>query len=416
MPHIYSCAAGQWVPVAGQRTAGIAAVTARPRHRPRRCCGRRRDVTAFSGRTGAFVPLTGSGMTRTFDGHVVQGGPAARLRRARRPLAHDPRTSPNRSANDSSGFVAAAGTTAVGYGARASRLESITLPEPALQFQAALDGGGHRAHAEPRVRVQRSAGPLLVPRLPSPGGGVWPRLDVAPSSAPAERSRRRLRHRAPACRGRWRCRRSGALWFDPQQSAIQLLQVSAPGEERVEIVLPLPDLQALRGTEWGVATDDAAVRRLAVVVGSGDPDVALSGTRSHPAFGTGERPSAQDTDHAVPAPRRATLPVRRRPPPAEIHMLTTTLFVPLLLAAPQGPQFEAPRPHACGRFPRSRSKPPAMPPRAGRTPTATASPTWSSVSSTTARSRSTRTSAAASSPRAPGCRPRVRMPKSPGVW
>jgi hypothetical protein len=29
-------------------------------------------------------------------------------------------------------------------------------------------------------------------------------------------------------------------------------------------------------------------------------------------------------------------------PPAEIHMLTTTLFVPLLLAAPQGPQFEAP--------------------------------------------------------------------------
>jgi hypothetical protein len=29
-------------------------------------------------------------------------------------------------------------------------------------------------------------------------------------------------------------------------------------------------------------------------------------------------------------------------PPSENPMLTTTLFVPLLLAAPQGPQFEAP--------------------------------------------------------------------------
>jgi hypothetical protein len=246
MPHIYSCAAGQWVPVPGNVLPE--SPPSPPTTTPTTALLRTTTgVTAFSGRTGAFVPLTGSGMTRTFDGHVVQGGLLHVFdERADRWLTTT--DLPNRSANDSSGFVAAAGTTAVGYGARASRLESITLPEPALQFQA-LDGGGivrtqnhlfafsglpdlYSFHAFPHQAEVSGPGSTWRHQVRLPNGvvaafGIGPRLPGPVALPPF-----------------------GALWFDPQQSAIQLLQVSAPGEERVEIVLPLPDIQALRGTEW----------------------------------------------------------------------------------------------------------------------------------------------------------------------
>ncbi len=249
MPHIYSTVAGDWLAMPGDVLA-----EAQP-HRPgpatpaaavlRTGAG----VTAFSSRTGRFVPLPGSGLQRLVASTLVDGPGTTHVFDERTARWLSTPALPMRSVIDPHGFVAAGPTTATGYGARASRLETIPLPEPALQV-VALEGGGivrtqHHLFAFAGLPATLSLHAFPEEPLATGPGGVW-RQQLRLGAGHAA-----LHAFAPRLPGPSALPPFGTLWLDPPQAALQFL-VGAPGEERVLLQTPIPSLAALRGTEWTV--------------------------------------------------------------------------------------------------------------------------------------------------------------------
>ena len=94
---------------------------------------------------------------------------------------------------------------------------------------------GSRDRVDPRRNRASRSGP----------GGAWRQQLRLPAGHAA------LHAFAPRLPGASALPPFGTLWLDPQQAALQFL-VGAPGEERVLLQTPIPNLATLRGTEWTV--------------------------------------------------------------------------------------------------------------------------------------------------------------------
>lgn len=249
LAHVYSSRSGQWLitPADVQPEPVPAPGWALPSSILLRTTT---GLLAFSSRTGTFVPLVGTGLVpqQTSSADDAAGTTHVFDERTARWLATP--SLPLRSFVDHSGFVAASATRATGYGARASRLESIVLPEPALAVQA-LDGGGIVRTQHHLFAFTGMPDDLSLHAWPEEGtvcapGNVWRhQLRLAPGDVA-------IHAVGPRVGGPAQLPPFGTLWLDLQQIALTQVVVPAPGELRVEFATPIPNLPEVRGTEWTV--------------------------------------------------------------------------------------------------------------------------------------------------------------------
>lgn len=207
-------------------------------------------LTAFSGRTAAFVPLAGSGYVRHSSGAAYDQTNLAVFdsRSDRWLVAPIGLGSLQQLEGSERGFVAAAGQRAIGFGPAASRFEPIDLAEPVLAH-GELDGGGFVRTA---TRLYAFSGlPETLTTTPFPEGvnasapgsefraqtslppGALAVLALsAPTNAPAS---------LPGL---------GTLWLDPASAVVVEVLVPPAGEQRALTSFRLPTQAALHRTGW----------------------------------------------------------------------------------------------------------------------------------------------------------------------
>lgn len=209
--------------------------------------------TAFSGRTGDYVPLSGAGLALrgalvvadattlyAFDGQTGRwlATPAQGASLAPQPFA-----------STADAFVFVDGVRAIGYGVRRPNLAALTLPGPALQ-QVALAGGGLVRTSDRLFGFSGLPEVLPLYGFPDDGHAVGPgttfrhQLRLAPGNLALLCAGPRLPVGLPLPP-------LGELWLDPAGWTLEWV-IAPPGEERVERAVPVPSAAALRGTEWGL--------------------------------------------------------------------------------------------------------------------------------------------------------------------
>lgn len=246
LAHIYSSRSGQWLPTPTDvlpNSGGWATPTSL-------LLGTTTGFVAFSARTESFVPLVGTGLQSQQYSAVNAANGTTHVFDERTARWLSTPTLPLRSFNDHTGFAMAGATSATGYCANASRLETIALPEPAL-FVQALDGGAVVRTQNHLFAFAGTPEDLSLQGWPAEGAAC------APGSTWRHQMRLAPGHVAihavgPRTSGPVAFAPFGTLWLDPQQVALQQFVVAAPGEERVEFATPIPSLAVLRGTEWTV--------------------------------------------------------------------------------------------------------------------------------------------------------------------
>lgn len=247
---VYSAATGQWqalppttlaepitppLPpvVRGTNTAVVLATTS--------------GVTAFSGRTGRFVPLPGTNFTRdgnrAFDGTTLWFFDA----RSDRWLG-TPQPSGSWSWTDTA-FVGDSPTALTGYGVRSSRLEVLAEPSPLPRTVHALDGGAVVQQSGKLFGFTGLPDNLSLYGFPEdfdacgPGTTFRHQMRLAPGSAAILGIGPRIA--APIA-----LPPLGELWLDPNQFAVLNLVTAPAGEPRAVMSLPVPNVPQLQNTEW----------------------------------------------------------------------------------------------------------------------------------------------------------------------
>jgi hypothetical protein len=248
-PSVYSALTSQWHPVPLDAQPGLPVVARTAALLPTST-----GVSAFSARTGAFVPLAGSGLAlyggRT--GSVVAATDPGTLyvfdaradRWLSQPLAVATGQPP---AFGASTLVATDATQAVGFSARSGRLETLALPEGPLAAAGAGDVAWVRTATHvfaftglpdqvtwagfPENNIACGIGTTFRDQVRLPAGsfaiaGAGPRL-ATPAPLPPY----------------------GELWLDVGLS-LTFLVAPDPGEERGVQALPVPNDPALRNSEW----------------------------------------------------------------------------------------------------------------------------------------------------------------------
>ncbi len=209
-------------------------------------------VTAFSGRTGAFVPLNGNGLVRWSRNVVLEGtrvhvfdARTDRWRTHATPFASTPEIRISGSC-----VFAFDATQAFVYDDRSSTVGTIALTEPLVRT-GVVDGGAFVATATrvfafaglPEVTTPHGFPEALV--APEPNTTFRFQVRTAPGDAMAVALSARTSTSVPAFG-------FGDLWLDPLSLIVLANAVTPAGESRSTFELPLPALPELRRTQWHV--------------------------------------------------------------------------------------------------------------------------------------------------------------------
>jgi hypothetical protein len=243
---VYSAPLSQWVslpasalPESGTIRAGDASVLLSTSN----------GITAFSGRTGAFVPLVGAGISR-WNGFAASSPTAVHAFDAATDRWLSASIADATVAHNHSGFIAASQNRAVGFGAASAHLESLDVAELLVSPQT-LDGGGFvrtatRIFGFRGVPTTRTGATFPMSALGNAPGSPFRGQTVIGEGSIA------LLALSGAAQAPTQLPPFGELWLDPATAVPFGLISPPPGELRVRSSFLIPNLPTLRGTQWAL--------------------------------------------------------------------------------------------------------------------------------------------------------------------
>lgn len=250
---VYSVATGQWLPVPPSALPELPPSTAPAGSDASLLLRDSNGVLAFSGRTGAFVPLAGSGLLRlngmlAVDPDAVHAFDARTDRWLSAPIAG----ALSNLERNHSGFVTVSGHRAVAFSVATGQLEALDLPEPIANLgYYVLDGGAFVRTANRIVGFRGTPTLRTGATFPEGALGTSPGSTFRCQAVVGEGALALLALSADANLS-LPLPPFGDLWLDPATAVPFEVVAPAAGELRVRSGFVVPDLAALRGTEWAL--------------------------------------------------------------------------------------------------------------------------------------------------------------------
>ena len=250
---VYSVATGQWHPVPPSVLPELPPSTAPAGSDASLLLRDSNGVVAFSGRTGAFVPLAGSGLFRlngvlAVDPTAVHAFDARTDRWLSAPIAG----ALSNLERNSGGFVTVSGNRAVAFSVASGHLEALDLPEPIANLgYYVLDGGAFVRTANRIVGFRGSPTIRTGATFPEGAIGNSPGSTFRCQTVVGEGALALLVY-SPEVNVSLPLPPFGDLWLDPA-TAVPLEAIAPPaGELRARSAFAIPDVAVLRGTEWAL--------------------------------------------------------------------------------------------------------------------------------------------------------------------